>query len=348
MANSDKNIIITPNRNLSGQPEISFIGFGNSAIFARASDDALGTLSFETNGQKIFSVDTNISSGKIFDVVDNDSVSRLSIFADGSSVINSEESVDILGDGVVLPSYETHSLPPGEEGLIVYDKTEKTVKFHNGKTWVDSSLVDVPIVTDGLITYLDPKTYVYGSNTLVDISGYGNNGTLVNGAFYRNVNGGVIVLDGSDDYIDVPTPNMSASNYTVMGAARYITVSGRTFSGRTNNWLMGHWGGGTQNYYAEGWVSGVGAGPSDHQWRIYASTGNIGADSYAFYVNGVLNSGPNANGSQGPNGLSIGRYAPGGSEYTNGEIGFLLIYNRVLTQAEILQNYLAFRQRYGI
>ncbi len=348
MANSDKNILITPNRNLSGQPEIAFTGFGNSSIFARVTDGVTGSISFETNGQKIFSVDTNLTTGKLFDVVDGDSISRLSIFVDGSVVINSKESVDVFGDGVVLPSYESHSLPPGEEGLIVYDKTEKTVKFHDGKTWIDASSVEVPIVTDGLITYLDPKTYVYGSNTLVDISGYGNNGTLVNGAFHRNTNGGVIVLDGSDDYIDVPGPNMSASNYTVMGAARYITVGGRTFSGRSNNWLMGHWSLTTENHYAEGWVSNVQNGPQDHQWRIYATTGNISADSYASYVNGVLVAGPNANGSQGPNGLSIGRYGPGGSEYSNSEIGFLLIYNRVLSNAEILQNYFAFRQRYGI
>jgi hypothetical protein len=53
-------------------------------------------------------------------------------------------------------------------------------------------------------------------------------------------------------------------------------------------------------------------------------------------------------GSQGPNGFSIGRYGPGNSEYSNSNLSALLVYDRVLTQAEVLQNTNYLRRRYGI
>jgi len=206
-----------------------------------------------------------------------------------------------------------------------------------------------PIVQSGLVVYLDAgNTSSYpGSGTVwTDLSGLGNNGTLVNGPTYSSVNNGVIVLDGSNDYIDVGI-NMSSTNYTVMGAARYVTIGGRTFSARNNNWLMGQWSTTTENYYAEGWVSSPGSGASDTNWRIYAATGDISADSYSMFTNGVLTTSPNAGGVQGPNGFAIGSYQ-GINEFSNSQIGFMLVYNRVLTVGEIQQNFNFFRGRYGL
>ncbi len=205
------------------------------------------------------------------------------------------------------------------------------------------------IVTAGLVCYLDaanPKSYSGSGTTWADLSGTGNNGTLTNGPTFSSVNGGVIVLDGVNDYIDIPL-NMTNQSYTIMGAARYVVVGGRTFSARNNNWLMGHWAGTTQNYYSEGWVTGAGSGGLDTSWRVYAATGNYASDSWALYVNGDLNAGPNTNGTNGPNGFAIGSYAAG-SEFSNSHISNLLVYNRVLSAAEIAQNFNALRGRYGL
>jgi hypothetical protein len=207
------------------------------------------------------------------------------------------------------------------------------------------------IVTSNLIACFDPgnpRTYPGSGTAIRDASGNGYTGTLVNGPTYSSANGGVFVLDGVNDYIDIPGPNMASTNYTIIGAARYVVAGGRTFSGRNNNWLMGQWGTTTENYYAEGWVSGVASGASDTNWRIYAATGNIASDSYSMYTNGVLTSGPSTGGSQGPNGLGIGCYFPGLSEFSNSQIGILLIYNTVLTEAQIIQNFNAYRGRYGL
>jgi hypothetical protein len=205
------------------------------------------------------------------------------------------------------------------------------------------------IVTDGLVLCLDaanPKSYPGSGTTWFDLSGRNNNGTLVNGVSFSSVNNGVFVLDGSNDYIDVPI-NLSSVNHTIFGAARYVTIGGRTFSGKNNNWLMGHWNNSTRNYFAGGWVSNIGAGESDTNWRIYAATGNLSSDLWGFYVNGILNFTPNSNGSAGPNGFAIGTWL-GNGEFSNSHISHLIAYNRVLTNNEIQQNFNALRGRFGI
>lgn len=214
------------------------------------------------------------------------------------------------------------------------------------------------IITNGLVMYLDadsPESYP-GSGTLwYDLSNNNNNGTLVNGPTYTTNGGfGVIQFDGSNDYVDVPGPNLSSTNYTVIAIARYVTVdsgaggieSGRTISGRNNNWLLGHWNGYTENHYAEGWVSTAGGGTSDTNWRFYACTGNISADVYNFYVNNsLINS--NNGGSQGPNGFGLGKYFPL-TENSNSQIGFVMAYNRTLSTSELTRIYNAFKYRIGL
>ena len=132
-----------------------------------------------------------------------------------------------------------------------------------------------------------------------------------------------------------------------MGAARYNGATrGRIINGLNNNWLMGHWASTTENYYAEGWVSAVSSGTSDTNWRIMTSTSNTTSPSYSLYVNGTL-SVSNTNGTAGPNGLRIGAYG-GGGEFSMGQCGFVLAYNRILSAAEILQNYNATKSRFGL
>ena len=63
------------------------------------------------------------------------------------------------------------------------------------------------IVRNGLIMALDAadKNSYIGSGTVWnDVSGNGNNGTLTNGPTFSNANGGCIVFDGVDDYVNVP------------------------------------------------------------------------------------------------------------------------------------------------
>ena len=61
------------------------------------------------------------------------------------------------------------------------------------------------IVTDGLVLALDAgntKSYPGSGTTWTDLSGNGNNGSLLNGTGYSSDNLGVLSLDGTNDYID--------------------------------------------------------------------------------------------------------------------------------------------------
>jgi hypothetical protein len=208
-------------------------------------------------------------------------------------------------------------------------------------------------VTDGLLLIWDASftpSYPGSGTTIYDISGNGNNGTLYNGVGYSTNSGGVLTFDGSDDYVLSSTPDLRFTNYTVMGATRYSGgTRGRMINARSNNWLIGQWNGSTENYYAEGWVSPVGNGPSDTNWRIYSAIGNIGADSYTSYVNNTVSTGPNSNGSAGPHGIAIGAWGQAiSNELSTGEFSFLLVYNRILTTTEMTQNYNAHKGRFGL
>jgi hypothetical protein len=60
------------------------------------------------------------------------------------------------------------------------------------------------IVTDGLSVYYDvanPRSYPGSGTTIYDLSRNGNNGTLINGVSYNTSNGGALVFDGTDDYV---------------------------------------------------------------------------------------------------------------------------------------------------
>jgi hypothetical protein len=70
------------------------------------------------------------------------------------------------------------------------------------------------IVTDGLVLSLDAaniKSYASGSTTWFDKSGFGTNGTLTNGPTFSSANGGIIVFDGVNDYIN-NTVNLTQIN----------------------------------------------------------------------------------------------------------------------------------------
>jgi hypothetical protein len=73
------------------------------------------------------------------------------------------------------------------------------------------------IVKNGLIFDLDAakRDSYFGSGTVWnDISGFQNNGTLVNGPTFDSNNGGSIVFDGVDDYINVTTNLTQINNIT--------------------------------------------------------------------------------------------------------------------------------------
>lgn len=209
--------------------------------------------------------------------------------------------------------------------------------------------------TGGTITSVGGCT-IHSFTSSGTFTTYSNSGTLINGPTYSSSYGGVMSFDGVNDYMPLYSDlsGSTAANYagyTIIAASRYVVSAGggRVVSGWLNNWLMGHWLASTLNYYALGWVTTAAAtGPADTNWRIYAATGISG--TYNFYVNGVLNT-TGSGGTAGPNGICLGNYGNVGSpgtEWSNSQVGFLMMYNRVLSAAEILQIYNVQKSRFGL
>jgi len=240
----------------------------------------------------------------------------------GGSHYNSTNQGGNGGKGIVIVKYPGAQKATGGDAILSQGGGTIHIFFNNGTFTVGTAWKDLCGNYDGTIT--------------------GGSG------FYSSAFGGVFITagDGSRKVI-ASSINLASGTYTVMGAARHTGgTAGRMITSYNNNWLLGHWGSTVLNHYAEGWVTGVGVGADDTTWRIYAASGNSVTDSWQFYVNGTLNAN-NSGGSQGPNGIQIGGYA-NIYEYSDGQCGFVMAYNRVLSQAEIVQNYNALRGRYGI
>jgi len=209
------------------------------------------------------------------------------------------------------------------------------------------------IVRDGLLMFVDAgniNSYSGTGTTWYDLSGNRNDMTLINGVGFSKANSGVMRLDGTNDYIELPSFNISTTNHTIIGASRYAGAGprGRIFSSHSNNWLMGHWNGSMKVYHPGNWVADVLLSGTT-EWLIHAVLENYSSDLWTYYCNGALIA-SNSSGSQGPNGLSFGNYRQGGptSELSIAEIGFFMVYNRILSTEEINQNLNAFKGRYGL
>lgn len=110
MADSDKNIVITPNRgSTTSQPGIVFTGQGVDPITLRVLDGTTGTgltaggaLSFEGSAGQLFSVVNRLGTGSIFSV--NDISGIPSIDVDASGRIHMAAFTGFVGIGITGPT----------------------------------------------------------------------------------------------------------------------------------------------------------------------------------------------------------------------------------------------------
>jgi hypothetical protein len=226
---------------------------------------------------------------------------------------------------------------------------------------------DPTIVTSGLVLYLDASnasSYPGSGTSWYDLSGNGNNGTLVNGPTFSSANGGSIVFDGTNDYVDLgnisqlkPTTQITVSTWvyrsTMNDSQNEAIISCTQVGGyelyyTTNKMIFYVYAGGSYRTpeMSTSAISG---------WMNFTATYD---NRYAkLYYNGVLqntvDSGATNNISYVANNILIGAEAGTGStrdsgfEWT-GNIAQTLIYNRALTASEVLQNYNATKTRFGL
>jgi hypothetical protein len=206
-------------------------------------------------------------------------------------------------------------------------------------------------VTDGLILYMDSTVAASypgtGTSWFNLVSGQPYVGTLGTSVTYTG--GYLQTAAATNGQVLITTSSFTAGPYSIMSATRYTDTSsnGRMLAGFSNNWLSGQYGNTTENYYAENWIYGVGGGPNDTNWRIYTATGNQSSDSWSYFINAVNVISGSTAGISGPNGLNAGGGEAGG-EPSDGQIAFVMVYNKTLSQAEVTQNYNALKSKVGL
>jgi hypothetical protein len=221
------------------------------------------------------------------------------------------------------------------------------------------------IVKDGLVLYLDagsPNSYYGGVGTVwKDMSGNGNNGTLTNGPTFNSSNGGNIVFDGVDDYINLGNNQIanitSVNNFTTnLWLNRFNTNGGigvihkGPISGFDYDWMVYLGGGANAVQFYKKNTSNAGAASSSALFNLNIITNLsivLSSDTVNIYINGVLSNTSSLGGNirTTTNPLKIGR---GWDGSLTGRIYQTQIYNRALTAQEVSQNFNATRARFGI
>jgi hypothetical protein len=230
------------------------------------------------------------------------------------------------------------------------------------------------------------SSYSGSGTTWNDVSGYGNNGTLTNGPTYNSANGGSIVFDGVDDNVYIGNPStLQFNNATfsygcwfywanvntqaiLMGKRDGNTSINVPTGANYNQWGMGIFetaccGPAGKNLGAyiscdggsEASGSLIAALPNNNGW-IYGFI-TINTTEQKLYINGVLSSTTNSNYTNKTFKI-VGRSfyvgATGGQNEGsiiipfNNKIAIAQVYNRTLSNNEVLQNYNAQKGRYGL
>ena len=212
------------------------------------------------------------------------------------------------------------------------------------------------LVRDGLVLHLDAankKSYPGTGTNWTDMSGSGNNGTLVNGVAYNDANKGSMVFDGVNDYANLNFPftqSSSVNEYTVSIGAKLSSTSAarRQIWGSDDGGFDWGFGSGDDGRFSIFSGQTIYTGRlQDTSWHIF--TAQWSSTGTKLYIDTVLDiSTPNISyDSSIASTISIGRN-PGFGEYFHGDISFVHMYNRILSVSEIQKNFNTLRGRYGI
>jgi len=243
-----------------------------------------------------------------------------------------------------------------------------------------------PIVTSGLVLSLDAanrRSYISGSTTWNDLSGNNNSGSLVSGSGYSNENGGAIVFDGVNDYVnlgDTTSLRLGTSNFTInlwflttnnnsdaslivkrqsinpfnfisLGIGTFVNTGGGGSSVTSSKKIRFGIRADNSNQYIANTTNDI----IDGQWKNITLIRNSG--TVALYINSIIQSldviynlgtSINSNISVSSYNWSVGAIGDIGVQFLNGSIPQVQVYNRALSAAEVKQNYDALKTRFNL
>lgn len=224
-----------------------------------------------------------------------------------------------------------------------------------------------PIVTDGLVLYLDAantKSYPGTGTNWYDLTKNSNNGVLTSGPVFNNENGGNITFDGVDDRVSGNSIN-TGQNFTVsawiyptlLGSIRRCVVSNSYPNTGQLGWLFCTAGfNNPDNFFLSigadlAYKVSLNGSLSLNTWAYISAVVKNGGEFIDLYKNGEIL------------GWSYSNLTPISIDYSNSQfhIGFrylsqtdpftggisqVKIYNRALSSTEMLQNYNATKNRF--
>jgi hypothetical protein len=216
------------------------------------------------------------------------------------------------------------------------------------------------LVTNGLVVCFDlsnSKSYRGSGAIINDLSNNSNIGTLINTPTYSSINKGRLTFNGTNQYIST---NIYANNIGIYNAS-YTTeavfsatnaassdsmVFGSEASGQTRKgWHLGMR---SNAFYFGQYANDFGGGTAVSNiiyhvvWVL-----NLSISTGYIYVNGRLVVSGGLSGFIPDNPIWLAQ-AYAANTYFGGDIYLARIYNRVLSESEIFQNYNALKARYRI
>ena len=230
------------------------------------------------------------------------------------------------------------------------------------------------VIQKGLILCLDAgdkNSYPGSGTTWKDISGRNNNGTLINGPTFSSANGGGIVFDGTNDYVNVGDISYNRTTFSIFTWINFPAYHTNWRSSAVAKWYTGGSNGAGNEWFVG--VNGV-SGPSPLVASVqYGSGGSAyisveGTANYVlnrwYYLGFTWNSGTlklyvdsNEQGSTTivnttvqttTQPLALASFYNLSSYMSTIKINITQMYNRALTADEILQNYNAQKSRFGL
>lgn len=221
-----------------------------------------------------------------------------------------------------------------------------------------------PIITNGLILNIDAgytASYPKNGTTWYDISNNVKNSTLISGPSYNTAGGGSILYDGSDDYTEGVVPSTSNTNVTITGFAEITLGTGGCIV-KFGQGCAGYSLGIGNNYFTSpgneivGLFSCIRWIPSGANWNSGWNGFGMSIDGNGtarFYKNGVLVSTSSGGAPAAVSGFyytgrCIGDEGSPSERAFEGKLSSVQLYNRVLSDSEVLANFNAMKGRFGL
>jgi hypothetical protein len=341
-------------------PQTSSFTTSSFAIYATS-----GSVSASLNNDLVSGISSTGPLG--FITVSRTGSNSLTIARNGVTSSFAVPASGALSTGIYLGAINNNGLALANSPLgISFASVGTGLTSGESKTYsnlvlqLQSSLGRGSIITQGLILNLDAgnrNSYPGSGSNWFDLSGNNYSGSFVGTITYSTASGGVMVFPGtSGTYIDVSTLNKTSTSFT-FSTWLNIPVAQNTYTGIVVSRPVGgstvtgiNFLASTGNRLSYLYASSFGYSGPVINYNTWYRIDLVFRDNLAlYYINGILQ-GTNSQTSQTVtlSQLRIGNDSDNATRVLNGSMGAVQIYDRGLSEAEIVHNYYVSKNRFGI